>query len=362
LGLSEDVNAFIGLIYEAPYDAAAWDRMAHQLMALTHSNGLLISAVDTQQNIYDFARFYGIENGRFADGLAEYTAGMFVHDPSIHFAARNPNAGFCDSEIAIGSEGYLANEFIRWNREHFGSTHWIVGYTPPQGGLTFGVSLHTPPDEGHMRPEDEALFRLVFPHIARAVKLAVRPPRLSDNRVALVAINQAGGILDMNSRAHCLLSRGDALKIEDGHLVPCDEKSRDALSRIILDALATDIGTAVEGAMRIPRHNGRPGLLLAVEPLPKIETPVGALQAAAIVRIIDPCDHINANEVHALLFGLTERELQVADLLLAGHSIETVANLLAISPATVKIHVRALFRKTDTNRQSDLVELLLRVT
>ena len=131
---------------------------------------------------------------------------------------------------------------------------------------------------------------------------------------------------------------------------------------ILNAALTEDIAYAAQGAMRVPRENGRPALLVAVEPLPRIETPVASLQAAAIVRIIDPCDHANAGNVHSLLFGFTERELRVADLLLAGHSIETIANVLTISPATVRIHLRALFRKTDTNRQSDLVELLLRVT
>jgi DNA-binding CsgD family transcriptional regulator len=360
LGLSEEVNAFIGLIYEAPYDAEAWDRMALQLMAMTHSSGLLISAVDTHRHDYDFARFYGSENGRFADGLAEYTAGMFVHDPSIRFAARHPDAGFCDSEIAVGSEHYATDEFIRWNRDHFGSTHWLVGYTPPRGGLTFGVSLHTPATEGHMRPEDERLFRFLFPHIARAVRLAVKPPRLSDNRLALITINQSGVLLDMNARARCLLAAGDALRVEGEKLAAADKRSRDQLDRIVAGAISRDVA-GVQGAMRIPRFEDQSSLLLAVEPLPRSETPVGSLQAAAIVRIIDPGDHPNANEIHSLLFGLTERELQVADLLLAGHSRETIANLLAISPATVKMHVRALFQKTDTHRQSDLVDLLLRV-
>jgi DNA-binding CsgD family transcriptional regulator len=362
VGVAERVSEFVGLAYEAPYDSAAWDRMAHRLMELTHSSGLLISAVDAAGKSYDFARLYGGENGAFSDGLLEYTGGMFTEDPSLRYAAENPCAGFCDSERVVGSDGYRDDPFIRWNREHFGSWNWIVGYTPPQAGLTFGVSLHTPASVGHMEPEDEQLFRLVCPHIARAVRLAIRPPKLSDDRVALVTVNLSGAVVDRNERARTIIEAGDALTIEDGKLMPIDGRARQHFMRVLRDPLAPEVVRSTQGALRIPKANGRDSLLLAIEPLPRLPTAVAALQAAAIVRIVDPREHRKAGAIHATLFGLTERELEIADLLLSGHSPESIGNVLEISPATVRVHLRSLFRKTDTARQSELVDLLVRVS
>ena len=62
------------------------------------------------------------------------------------------------------------------------------------------------------------------------------------------------------------------------------------------------------------------------------------------------------------LFKLTEREAQVASLLLNGHSPSSAARCLEISENTAKVHLQAIYRKTQTNRQSELVKLLLEVS
>ena len=61
---------------------------------------------------------------------------------------------------------------------------------------------------------------------------------------------------------------------------------------------------------------------------------------------------------HAELFRLSPRETEVAAGLLQGHSLESLCTLLGISRNTAKVHLQALFRKTHTSRQSELVHLL----
>ena len=59
-------------------------------------------------------------------------------------------------------------------------------------------------------------------------------------------------------------------------------------------------------------------------------------------------------------FGLTRAELQVAALLAQGKTLLQIAADLGISRATVAFHLRHIFQKTDTNRQAELVAMLLR--
>lgn len=59
------------------------------------------------------------------------------------------------------------------------------------------------------------------------------------------------------------------------------------------------------------------------------------------------------------LFGLTRTEAQVANAFAEGKRTEEIASEFSISATTVNFHKRNLFEKTGTNRQADLIALLL---
>jgi DNA-binding CsgD family transcriptional regulator len=59
------------------------------------------------------------------------------------------------------------------------------------------------------------------------------------------------------------------------------------------------------------------------------------------------------------IYGMTAGEALVAERLIAGESPEQVATVLAIKVSTVRVHLAALFRKTQTRRQPELVRVLL---
>jgi DNA-binding CsgD family transcriptional regulator len=58
-------------------------------------------------------------------------------------------------------------------------------------------------------------------------------------------------------------------------------------------------------------------------------------------------------------YDLTKREAEVLQLLLGGYSTAQIAGQLAIASGTVGDHVKALFRKTNTNGRSELVALVV---
>lgn len=56
---------------------------------------------------------------------------------------------------------------------------------------------------------------------------------------------------------------------------------------------------------------------------------------------------------------LTDREVQTAILLLAGHSSKAIAARLAISPETVKVHRRNLYEKLNISSQAEIFSLFV---
>jgi DNA-binding CsgD family transcriptional regulator len=63
-------------------------------------------------------------------------------------------------------------------------------------------------------------------------------------------------------------------------------------------------------------------------------------------------------ETLSLLFDLTPAELRIMELISEGRTRGAVASDLSIAPATVKVHLRSIFRKTSTTRQPELVRLI----
>ncbi|MBN9270722.1 MAG: helix-turn-helix transcriptional regulator, partial [Mesorhizobium sp.] len=60
-------------------------------------------------------------------------------------------------------------------------------------------------------------------------------------------------------------------------------------------------------------------------------------------------------------FGLTAAEQKLCDLLLLGNSLKEAADILGIAFETVRQRLKAIFHKTGTHKQSELIALLGRL-
>ena len=60
-------------------------------------------------------------------------------------------------------------------------------------------------------------------------------------------------------------------------------------------------------------------------------------------------------------FGLTQSEMKLAERLLAGRSLKQCAAELSIAYETARTTLKAIFQKTGTRRQAELVLLMLRL-
>lgn len=92
---------------------------------------------------------------------------------------------------------------------------------------------------------------------------------------------------------------------------------------------------------------------------------VEALAKEHWTRMLQPSDGVNLRaQLHSALasFGssmLTERETQVINLVLHGHSTKTVADKLSISMETVKLHRKHAYAKLEVSSQAELFYLFL---
>ena len=179
---------------------------------------------------------------------------------------------------------------------------------------------------------------------------------------AIFAVSEDAGVRYANKQGEEILRRGDALKLVFGRLSSNDDAVTASIRSIVRQAYtakAAEYLNAIRSVERIRTSVG--DYLITIAPLQAAATPaIPAIAREVIVIVSDPV--LSARrEVEALrgAFGLTVTEARVARLLATGMRPEQVAAELGIRVQTVKTHLRAIFEKTGTSRQSELVRTIL---
>jgi len=85
--------------------------------------------------------------------------------------------------------------------------------------------------------------------------------------------------------------------------------------------------------------------------------PLGDVRKHVQLEIIDHIPAIGRLELVQSLFDLTAREFQVITLLAGHHSVDSLSHTIGISRNTTRAHLRAIFAKTHTGSQSELMQL-----
>ena len=82
----------------------------------------------------------------------------------------------------------------------------------------------------------------------------------------------------------------------------------------------------------------------------------------ALITLCDPGKHKNRSiDMLVDLFDLTPAEAALADCLADDRTLEDAAEILGRSIGTTRVQLQSVFGKTDTNRQSSLVRLIMSI-
>lgn len=174
-----------------------------------------------------------------------------------------------------------------------------------------------------------------------------------------VAIDRFGVVLAVNSAAGALFD--DQLRIKGRRLHACDAAARAALDNLH-DCLrvSSDLAALSCGPIVVRRRDKGP-VVLRILPVPPAAR-VPFLGARALVTLT-AIERRRGPPVALLagVFGLTPAEARLASIIAEGRNPEDAAEELRISKSTARNHLKAIFAKTATRRQAELVALLSRL-
>jgi DNA-binding CsgD family transcriptional regulator len=160
-----------------------------------------------------------------------------------------------------------------------------------------------------------------------------------------------------NRAALAILEKKDGLSLSRTGLVADRAADTRLLQRLLQEAVtAPELGEPKGSPLTLPRRSTPSALIVRVVPGPGLNCWPGAQNGAALLTLYDQDLGLEVDEsVLSKLYGLTRGEAALAAHLLRGKSIEEAAELLFVSPHTARTHLKRIFMKTDTHRQTELV-------
>lgn len=182
----------------------------------------------------------------------------------------------------------------------------------------------------------------------------------------LIFLNLQGGVVQANLAADLLMKQTQLIKIEKDRFFFPDPY----MKQFQQICLAMDMHYRTEKFQEnrkkfdtcIKLKDENQETLYAFCSLILLEEPLEIVPKHPLVMLTlyYPC-YAPDIDMHLLtsVFALTPAECRVASLLIAGYSIKEIAQKNQVKPDTVKKRMQAIYEKTATHRQSDLVRLLL---
>jgi DNA-binding CsgD family transcriptional regulator len=181
--------------------------------------------------------------------------------------------------------------------------------------------------------------------------------------MGIVLADQEGRIVLTNVIADELLAAADGLAVSRGRLkalAPADTVLLLQHIRAKAAEQAAEIDWRNYEPMALPRPGKDLPLTAIIRPGPAFSPLKNPLRRTAVLILRDP-ERQTVLPTHSVarLFGLTRSEALLASELGRGHSLEDAAIVIGISRNTARAQLQAIFTKTGTNSQKELVRILL---
>lgn len=177
-------------------------------------------------------------------------------------------------------------------------------------------------------------------------------------RLGVVLVGKDGSVSFVSRAARSILDEDDGLSLGPFGLRSTDDLAAGRLRKL----LPGPAGSASEpgGLVMVERSASRRPLSVLVTPLEPSPPGLPGPRAARAVFISDPEKVAGTSEeILKRLYGLTPAETGLVRELLQGRCVDEAAATLGVSVHTARSHLKRVFSKTSTRRQSELVLLLL---
>lgn len=360
----------ISAFCDAGADPALWPDALAQLAEATDADAAFIAEHDSGGEPGRIAHASGIDEKQhlkysaLAQPLADWLQGDDV--------AAAKQALWEGEEIEVDGAPLSRSAFtLDWLQAQ-GLHHVLLGVSLSPGGSVELIVVARSRRRGRFRGDAKSRFAALLPHLQhrlaagdskRAVMGVQSAALIALEGIALgvALIRGDGGVLFANAAANAVINNGDILSLSNGALALGQPGRRGRFRELLtrLAAMVRDGEQSAAQAISVPRPSRQRPVSLLVWSLPHAAE-AGPDEPVAVVFIGDP-EHPGAIDAGRLcdLYGLSRAEARVAALLAQGHRLDETAQILGVAYETVRKHLKQIFSKTGTDRQAELVRMLV---
>jgi DNA-binding CsgD family transcriptional regulator len=365
----ESLSSLIGDIYDTTLDRSLWPHVLKKIAVFVRGSAAAVFWNDASSYSGDVY----FEDG----GISPFYRDLYFQK----YVRLNPITTprfFAPSDLPVATGDLVPyDEFLK--------TRFYREWAQPQGLVDFvSITLEKAATKSAMvgvfRHERQGLvdddmrrrMSLLGPHIRRAVLIArvidlkqtdasTFTQTLDGLRVAIFLVDGSGRIVHANTAGHSLLTETDVLRVTAGRLVSGEEQSDQRLHASLLAASKGDLAIAEKGVSLPLTSTAGDRYVAHVLPLgsgARQKARSGIAASAAIFVHKSALEPPSSPEVIAKAYKLTLAEMRVLLAIVDIGGVPDVADVLGISPTTVKTHLGNIYEKTGTNRQADLVKVV----
>ncbi|MDP3816250.1 helix-turn-helix transcriptional regulator [Pseudomonas sp.] len=351
----------VGLCYECVLDESKWPDLLERLM---HASGRQQGGLLSQLK---HANFVQISEVNFFDSaaLAPYSQHYCHMDPGHLFMPQRAVGHWYHDVMDYGVAAIQRSPYYQEFHRPYGLGNLSSIKLYETATSSAYLSLLTNLDANSPNQQQQSLLKRIAAHLTTAGRLSERIHHLElglakrdlllDNHPApLWLLDADGRVLYCNHVAARRLSQsGFPLHERLAHL---HSKHQDTSLQALIRRAAGKGGQRRAGWLRL---NATQQQELLVTPVPAHASFNQHFQKPLVLLAL--LEKQPKMGLLAELFQLTPAEQRLADLLAQSLTPESCAERLSVSINTVRSQLRALFRKTDTERQAELVQLFARV-
>jgi DNA-binding CsgD family transcriptional regulator/PAS domain-containing protein len=358
-----DLASLIALIYEAGMDFGLWPYALGRIATAFNAPSAGITGQGkTLSECWGFS--IGVEQ-EYEQKYVDYYHGV---NPIWQRASRTP-------------VGTVQTDTMVMPRAELSRTEFFTDFLFPQqmesqlnavvlleGGRQTVVTVRR---HAQFEAEHVELYKLLAPHLQRAVQINIKLARAEVNQNASMAtldhledgvifVDLNANVRFANKAAELYFANGELLQ-RKGRLHTNSASETTALHALIAKSAGSGIQYRRSDFVSVQRQLGKSPLTLLIAPLPSQNSfQLVPFQPMAVVFVND-ADKLTKPTVVQLRqkFGMTPAEANFALEISKGDGIQAAADRLSISMGTARTHLSRIFFKTGTRRQAELVRMLI---
>jgi DNA-binding CsgD family transcriptional regulator/PAS domain-containing protein len=366
----------LDLVYRCLEDAREWRRVCEHLRAATGSESIHLFALDHRHGTLSYSDGANLP----VEGELAYMQRYRFIDPRMPLVMRGGLHEWMHCHESLDDDFVARDPFYQefllpYGRRYASACKLVAG-----DDATVILSTLRTPAQGPLPASAVAFIDALLPHLSRVVRIGIRDfvystqalvGRMLVNKLRqpVILMTPGGDVMHANDAARRLLGTTALVRVTEGRLSLAGDAGPELLRccNELERALKAGGGAAAEPVAEFQSlqvsagHDSGEQLYAFFTLLPPQEA-MGAFGLRPVVMLLfyhpASAPAIDSSLLFAV-FGLTPAECRIATALAEGRSLKEIARLHGTQHDTVRKQLRSIYQKTATNRQPELVRLLL---